>query len=568
MKRDRGMISLPQHKFRLVGLGVWVSMVQISNSFRPHATKKTSISSSSINPSIHPMPRARALVHPPLFCEHRSQLREDSRDRTPHLHQRTLIPDPSLDAPPPILHPHPALLPPAHAHLRRTLAPGIDPRDARLEPRHHAVRQAEVFPEHARRQAQVRRVRAPHRLVHVVVGQDAHHRPEDFFPHDLHVVPTVGEHGRLEPISLLVGPWQRDRPVQTARQDRRAVDLDSVPDVGAHLVKMRLADQRPEIRRRVHHVPRPDAPRSQFVQEYLLELPLPRRGDKNPRPVRAHLARAEEVGHHGAVRGLRQVRVRQHEARALPAQFHGDVLHPRRRGRRDFPARRDLARETHLGHVPVRREVAAHLRAAEDDVEHAVGDARFGVDLREGEGVQGRDLARLVDHAVPRGEARAGLPQRDLQRVVPGADADTHAQGLFGAVHPRVRAEAGGLAVQAARGDEVGEELEDVGAGDDIDGGCLGEGFAGVEGFGFGEGVVASAQERGGFEEDGGALRGGGLRPRGEGGFGGDDGGVDVGGGCAVDCGEGCGGGGIDGLEGRPRGGLDAAGVVGVEVGE
>lgn len=116
--------------------------------------------------------------------------------------------------------------------------------------------------------------------------------------------------------------------------------------------------------------------------------------------------------------------------------------------------------------------------------------------------MQGRHLGRLVNHGVAGRQARGGLPEGDLDRVVPGPDARAHAERFLGRVDPGRVAEAERLAVQAARRDQVGKVLEHVGARYDVDRGRLGEWFASVEGLDFGEFVVSRSKYLYGLVED------------------------------------------------------------------
>ena len=140
-------------------------------------------------------------------------------------------------------------------------------------------------------------------------------------------------------------------------------------------------------------------------------------------------------------------------------------------------------------------EHGAHISGSLDDVEDACGKAGFRVDFGQLEGVQGSEFGGLVDHAVAGGEAGGGLPEGDLDGVVPGSDSGADSKRCLGGVEPGVRAELGGLAVEAARGDHVCVVLEDICAGDNVGGAGLGEGLSSVSGLNFGELVIAFAQQ-------------------------------------------------------------------------
>src|SRR3954468_13564257 len=71
------------------------------------------------------------------------------------------------------------LLVAADRHLRRGLAPTVDPADASFELVDHPMRGAEAFGSQARREAVGRSVGAADHLFLVVEGQQAHDRAED-----------------------------------------------------------------------------------------------------------------------------------------------------------------------------------------------------------------------------------------------------------------------------------------------------------------------------------------------------------------------------------------------------
>jgi hypothetical protein len=77
-----------------------------------------------------------------------------------------------------------------------------------------------------------------------------------------------------------------------------------------------------------------------------------------------------------------------------------------------------------------------------------------------------RQFRRLEDHRVAAGERRRRFPARDLDRVVPRADADADAERLAARVRERAL-ELVVLAVQ--RRGESRVVLDAVGAGEDVD---------------------------------------------------------------------------------------------------
>ncbi|TKW49038.1 hypothetical protein CTA1_3394 [Colletotrichum tanaceti] len=468
-----------------------------------------------------------------------------------HLDEGALVAHPGLEPLAAVLDADAARLPAADGHLGGRLAPGVDPGDAGLEARDDAVAGVDVAAKDAGGEPDVGGVGAGDGLVDGVVDEDAHDGAKDLVPHDGHVVGAVGEDGRLDPVARLVGRRQALGLRGAADQQRGLVLHDAAADVGLHLFEVGLVVEGAEVGGRVEQVAGADV--ADPLEHELLEAPLEGAGHEDAGAVGADLAGAVKVGEHGAVDGLADVAVRQDDDGALAAELHGDVLHAGGGGGGDLFAGAHLAGEADLCDVRVGGQVGADVAGAVDDVEDAVGHAGLPVDVGEVLGVQRGELARLVDHAVAGGQAGARLPQGDLDGVVPGADAGADAEGLLGGVDPGGGAQAEGLAVEAARGDEVGKVLEHVGARDDVDVPGLGEGLAGVEGLDAGEGVVALAEDGDGAQQHAGALGGRRGGPRRKGRLGGVDGGVDGRRRRRVDGADGLCRGRIDGLE-RARG--------------
>lgn len=91
-------------------------------------------------------------------------------------------------------------------------------------------------------------------------------------------------------------------------------------------------------------------------------------------------------------------------------------------------------KETFLDARVLGQPGADFAAAAGQDVEHAVRQAGFGVDLGQFQGGQRGDFRWLEDHRVAGGQGRGGFPQGDLDRVVPRADTGGHAQRLAAGV--------------------------------------------------------------------------------------------------------------------------------------
>ena len=223
------------------------------------------------------------------------------------------------------------------------------------------------------------------------------------------MVGTGGEDGGADPVARGEVGGKRVGFLGAAVEERGFVDGDAVVDVAEHFLVMRLADQGAEIRVRIHRVARPDV--RHFLEEAFLEG-----GDlvfvhEDARAVRADLAAAEEIRHHGPVDRDVQVRVRQDQQRRFAAQFHRHVFHVAGRRGRHFLPRRHLPGEGDFGDARVRRQVGTDGAAAVDDVEDARREARFGVEFGEDLPVQRRYFGGLVDHGVAGGEAGRGFPE-------------------------------------------------------------------------------------------------------------------------------------------------------------
>ena len=271
------------------------------------------------------------------------------------------------------------------------------------------------------RQAQRRGVRALNRLRLRGVRQDAHHRPEDLLARDRHAVVAIAEHGRLHPVAALAAGrdvrWGRE----AAAEELGAVDGEAVLDVGEDSVVVRLRHERAHVRARVERGADTDA--VHLGEQARFEGGDPGGRHEDARAVRADLAGGAEVGHHGAVDGGVEGGVVEDEQRAFAAKFHGHVLHRAGGGGGHRAARGDLPCETHFGDRGVRGQVCADKAVAVDDVEDAGGEARGGVDLREGLSVQGgefRGLGGLVSVSLQDGEVACTVPCRPYSFLQPG----------------------------------------------------------------------------------------------------------------------------------------------------
>ena len=121
-------------------------------------------------------------------------------------------------------------------------------------------------------------------------------------------------------------------------------------------------------------------------------------------------------------------RRRRHVGR-LAAELQRHALDCRRRPHH-LAADLGRAREADLGDVRVLDQPPPDDRArADDDVDHALGDARLECELGEPERRERRQLGGLQHDRVAARERRPELPARDDQREVPGHDQPTTPSG-------------------------------------------------------------------------------------------------------------------------------------------
>ena len=180
------------------------------------------------------------------------------------------------------------------------------------------------------------------RLLLGVERDDRDHRAEDLLAGDAHVVRHAVEHRRQE--IRAVGQC-RIVGLRATHHDRGALaqpDLDVVLDPVALLG----ADERPDLGRLVGRIA--DLDLAGRLGEQLDDPLVGRALDEDPAPGAAVLAGVVE----DAVRRLRgellEVRVGEHDVRALAAELERDLLHVARRQPHDLLAGRRLAGERDL----------------------------------------------------------------------------------------------------------------------------------------------------------------------------------------------------------------------------
>ncbi len=256
---------------------------------------------------------------------------------------------------------------------------------------------------------------------------------------------------------------------------------------------MREADQRTEVGRLLLRIPQANALHT--LQQLGLERCFQARRDEHPGAVGAHLAGTEEVGHDRDIGCAIQIGILANDQRRLAAQLHGHVLQRRAcRAGHDLLARRYATGERHFGDAWVFGDQRPDTgTTAGQHVEHAIGQPGLAEDFRQFERAQRGDFAGFEDHRVAGGQRRSRLPQGDLDRIVPGADAGDHAKRLPSGVDEAAVAQRNLLTLDG-RG-EARVVLQHVGAGNDVDAAGFAQRLAGIQGFQQRQLVVALAQQ-------------------------------------------------------------------------
>ena len=382
----------------------------------------------------------------------------------------------------------------------------------------HPVCPADIIGEHTRGKSGIGIVGPGNHLVFIAEGEHRHHRPEDLFLHDGHVVGAVGENGRFHEIAALrilrlKGP--------SAVAERGAFG-QPFADVTQHQFLMLFGDQRAEVGVRVHRVTGLDV-LACALQQALDKARVEVLVHKHPGTVGADLALGVEVTHHGGGDGVLQVRVVENDQRRLATQFHGHVFQRRRGGGHHLLAGAHLTGERHLGNLRVMGQPLANFSSALHHVEHARRHTGFDKDFRQLHRAHGRFFGGFEDHGVAAGQGRGRLPAGDLDRIVPGTNARTDAQRLPPGVieiAPQI------LLVTFDGRRQAGKELNGIGTGHHIHSFRFLPGFTGITHFHCRQLVVALAEQGHRFQQNAAALNGGCGGPLGKTGAGALDGGL------------------------------------------
>ena len=159
-------------------------------------------------------------------------------------------------------------------------------------------------------------VRLAHGVLLVRERSDRHHRTEDLFLGDPHLLVDACEDGRGIEGALPV----RRLP---ARDDLRPVLAPGL-DVAVHLVTVLRGDERPDLRLGLERIA--DLEAVGRVGEGGDEILVERVLDEHARAGLAALAGGVVDRPDRARNGIRQVRVGEHEVRALPAELEREPL--------------------------------------------------------------------------------------------------------------------------------------------------------------------------------------------------------------------------------------------------
>lgn len=147
-----------------------------------------------------------------------------------------------------------------------------------------------------------------------------------------------------------------------------------------------------------------------------------------------HEAQHAQDAHRGPLDRLLDVRVVEHDVRALPAELERDTLEvPCGARGEDAAARRDTTREGHLAHGGVLDErLPRRMPEPGQHAHDAWREAREAHELRDLERAERRHLRRLQHHAVARRERGPELPRHDHHCGAVSGGADAGACATYG----------------------------------------------------------------------------------------------------------------------------------------
>ncbi len=224
-----------------------------------------------------------------------------------------------------------------------------------------------------------------------------------------------------------------------------------------------MRHERPDLRGLVQRVAEPEFRRAlqQAFQEPLLDVFV----EKDTGTVGADLTLAVEVAHHRARYSLLDVGVVEHDEGRLSPELDRYLLQRARGIGHDLLAGPGLARHRYLVDAGVRGQHPPDVTMALDDVEQTVGQTGIVERARKLERGQRRKLRRLEHERIARREAGSRFPARDLDGIVPRADAGADPEGFATGIDEGAR-QVRVLAVDP--GSDAREEVEAFGAGLDV----------------------------------------------------------------------------------------------------
>ena len=265
------------------------------------------------------------------------------------------------------------------------------------------------IPPDARRETEPAVIGEPDRVIRMLDGHHAGHRPEGLLAHDVHVVSKITQHGEGHEVPLA--------PVVAAVEHRRAI-LDRRLDLPQDVILLPTVDHRPDLDAFLHagsllHVAGP-------LDELLGERVGDRRLDVDPLGADTDLAGVAErvAGCEG--RGAIEVRTVQDHHRILAAEFEDDPLQTTARLPKDVLPGFTTSREHH--EVDRRFDQRPPLSLVADHQLEDVGRQHLVQDGRPFPRDQRRLLAGLEQDRVARDQGRNDRLEDHEQREVPRRD--------------------------------------------------------------------------------------------------------------------------------------------------
>ena len=187
-----------------------------------------------------------------------------------------------------------------------------------------------------------------------------------------------------------------------------------------------LGNQRANLRRRIERIA--DLHPARACNERFEKRFVNRFMHEHAGAVGTDFALGVEVAHHRCRDGVGKVGIVEDDKRRLAAELHRDVFQRARCVGHHAFSSTDLPGQRDLGHGRMAHQQFAGPRVPLHHVEDPGRNAGFGVNLGEHRCSQRCEFRGFEDHRVAAGQRRRGFPARDLDRIVPRADADTDAE--------------------------------------------------------------------------------------------------------------------------------------------